>query len=203
MSDDLREARGFGLTDPIPVAPISRSAGGPCDSHLPLEVEDALFNGPWIIRCPLVRNMERPVGDCRSCPHFDGLGRVEIHGSATPDHRFRVLCSHAMPRPLLPSNVSVTKEYQDKMIKAIEDRGGPDTKIERTLFAQEDAGVMVNCPISGAKTGAWRVARPPCPACEYYRGLIPGDRGGWGALCAHRRSLRFGQVQTGEALLKV
>lgn len=201
--EGLREVRGFGLTDPIPVAPISRYAGAAADGQLPLEVESALFNGPWIIRCPLIRGMERPVGDCRACPHFDGLGQVEVHGEATTDRRYRVLCNHAMPRPLASSAVSVSKEYRDKMIEAIEDRGGVHMEVERTLFAQEDAGVMVNCPLSRSKTGVWRLNRPPCPACEHYQGVVPGERGGWRALCAHRRALQFGRVASGEALFKV
>lgn len=139
------------------------------------------------VGCPMNKE-NQAVGLCATCPHFRGLGRVEVHGEADLDRRVRVMCSFPKPRRPMKSTAPMKSDYRKYLDEAIDHfsgQPGRDAALEKSIFIEHQ--IAVHCPISRAKTGSWRVELPPCPACEHFRGidLEAGPR----VLCAHMFSI--------------
>ena len=147
----------------------------------------ALFNAGMVLPCPDINDI-RPSQDCLSCPYFKGAGYVEISGDTPLENRFRSMCACPRFRPLRKSSVKKTPEYREELRRRAKDL----TPEENAVFVDSD--VSVNCPLSRAKNGTWRVENPPCLACQYYGGLkqntIDGKKG-IGLLCSHVRAIRM------------
>lgn len=143
----------------------------------------ALFSRGLILPCPDV-NKVRSTSHCVDCPYFKGVGYVQINGEAPLQNKFRVMCSMPTHRSLSPSSSRKTQEYKDELTHSVKNL----TPEEKAIFI--DGGVAVNCPLSRAKTGNWRLEHPPCPACKYYGGLKAKESGP-GILCSHVKSIRI------------
>lgn len=148
-------------------------------------IAEAVFGSGLLVACPLAQ-LDRAVEYCRNCPHCVGLGRVTVHGEAPLENRYRVMCNHAKTRALHPSGAPRRSAYEARLkseIKRCADLPGRDEELEHRVFVEQS--VAINCPVSRAKNGVWRVERPPCPACEYFRGLAQIPKRGIMVLCAH------------------
>lgn len=147
----------------------------------------ALFGRGMLLPCPDTSEI-RPTKDCVSCPYFGGVGYVEVSGDAPLENRFRTMCGCPRLRPLRDASMGKTQQYKDTLTRGAKSLS-PE---EKAVFI--DANISVNCPLSRAKDGIWRVENPPCLACQYYGGLkslSKPNENRVGLLCSHARGIRM------------
>ncbi len=161
----------------------------------------AVFENDHVVPCPMAR-AEIPVSRCPDCQHFQSIGTVRVSGSdPEAPKRFRVMCQHPWSRPLLRSTMPIEESYRKVLLSAIavrEEATQKNQDLERRVFVEESFGV--NCPMARAKIGVWRVERPPCPACEHYKGFDP-LAGRPAIMCDHARTIRFRRPLNGSFLV--
>ena len=161
----------------------------------------AVFEDDHVAPCPMIGG-EIPVSQCPDCRHFHSIGTVRVSGSESEaPKRFRVMCQHPRSRPLLRSTMPIDESYRKTLLAAIAVREEATQKshdLERRVFVEKSFGV--NCPMARATIGAWRVERPPCPACEHYKGLDPST-GRPAVMCDHARTIRFRRPVAGSILV--
>lgn len=165
------------------------------------EERAVVFEDDHVVPCPMTGG-EVPVSRCPDCKHFQSIGTVEVSGDKPEaPKRFRVVCQHPKRRALLRSSMPLAKSYRAVLLNAIavrEEATQRNQDMVRWAFVQES--FAVNCPIARAKVGTWRVERPPCPACEHFKGLIPSPDQPM-ILCAHPRTIRFRRLADGSFLV--
>ena len=178
----------------IPAYELSRLAGpenkGSGYDTLATEEElAAVGRSGLLVACPMTERTQAS-GGCLACPHFRGVGRVATSGPTPPvEYRTRVMCAYPKQRRLTVSDQPMSGTYRKYLEDAVRAGGrwpGRNAGAETEVFVEQ--GVAVNCPISRAKQGSWRLELPPCPACEYFRGVEPGKKGPV-CLCAHTGSI--------------
>lgn len=161
----------------------------------------AIFEGGHVVLCPMTVS-EIPVSQCPSCKHFHSIGNVHVSGNEPETtKRFRVACQYPRRRVLSRSTFPLKKSYRRDLLAGIsarEEATQKDHAAERKIFVDES--FAVNCPLARAKTGEWRVERPPCPLCEHYKGL-DSSAGKPIVLCDHPRSISFRRPVDGSFLV--
>lgn len=180
----------------VAVFNLSRNTGRSAGTADP-ELTQAVLGSGLLVACPMNKMQQQAVGLCATCPHFAGIGKVEVRGEVPLLKTSRIMCTFPRDRTLLGSTAALKDDYRKYLEDAIEARAGEpgrDAKAERYIFIERAAAV--NCPISRAKTGVWRIERPPCPACDYFRGIVPGARGPI-CRCAHMFSISLVQMVVG------
>ena len=196
----LKTIRKFGMTDRIPrqrVTKVNSSGIGIPAGVVPMDVESALLRDNMMLYCP-ASGIEQSAATCRSCPYFSGMVELEVHGKIEIERKWRVLCAYPKPRRIAPSASRPTGEYRAKLEEALEHRAGSKMGLERKLFL--DNGMAINCPLSRAKTGVWRVENPPCLACDHYQGIEETDDG-LRVLCDHYSTRQIRPAISGASLL--
>ena len=180
----------------VAVFNLSRNTGRSAGTADP-QLSQAVLGSGLLVACPMEKMQQQPVGLCATCPHFAGIGKVEVRGEAPLLKTSRIMCAFPRDRTLQGSTAPLKDDYRGYLESAIEAHAGEpgrDAKAERHIFIERAAAV--NCPISRAKTGVWRIERPPCPACDYFRGVVPGTRGPI-CRCAHMFSITLMQAVVG------
>ena len=180
----------------VAVFNLSRNTGRLAGTAEP-QLSQAILGSGLLVPCPMNKMEQQPVGLCATCPHFAGIGKVEVRGEAPLLKTSRIMCSFPRDRTLQGSTAPLKDDYREYLESAIEAHAGEpgrDAKTELYIFVEQ--GAAVNCPISRAKTGVWRIERPPCPACDYFRGIVPGARGPI-CQCAHMFSISLVRMVVG------
>ncbi len=151
---------------------------------LDIPTAKALFETAKILACPDTKSVQGTRG-CLSCPYFEGVGYVQINGEAPVENRFRVMCACPRLRPLATAATQKTESYKSEL----KHNSKSLSAHENAVFI--DGNVSINCPLSRAKNGVWRVDNPPCTACFYYKGLTIGPKGEMIVACAHTNTIRI------------
>ncbi|KKK79159.1 hypothetical protein LCGC14_2836300 [marine sediment metagenome] len=196
----LKTIRKFGLTDRIPrqkVTKANSSGIGRPAGVVPMKVESQLLRDDMMTVCPLA-GMEQSANICRTCSYFSGMVEIEVHGKVEIERKWRILCAYPKPRKISISTSKPQGEYRAKLEEALEHRAGSQMELERKLFL--DNGMAINCPLSRAKTGVWRVENPPCLACDHYQGIKETDDG-LRVLCDHYSTRQLRPAISGASLL--
>lgn len=176
--------------------------------HLAADVEDDLSvvdrirAGGFILACP-ESGATQPAAFCLKCPLFEAIGRVEITGISKPPFEkiWRIVCGASRKRRIGPSRVPKAPSYRKALLESLDGmiHVSEETRTQfREIFVE--GAIAINCPLSRAKAGAWRVENPPCPACSYFRGLGE-EKGAVRVLCAHPKSITLTRPITGSMSL--
>lgn len=208
----LREIRGFGRHEPVPVYKITNQGSkANYDFRSPsLEADAALFGEhSYQVGCPMSADEQAevvpygtiiddnvPTTTCIQCPHLKGLGRkdktqgkVDTLPGATkePQDMYEILCTWPKHRQLREWYGDAPKDLEErteKQIRALKiDPTSPKGVALMEVFGTRL--VAVACPISDVQTGNWMVAPPPCLECSAFRGLHITKRGEMRIRCAH------------------
>lgn len=197
----LKTIRKFGLTDPIPRQKVTKANSGGIGlpaGVVPMDVERSLLRDDMMTVCPLT-GIEQSTSICRACPYFSGMIELEVHGEIETERKWRILCAYPKPRKAHPRGSKAPEgEYKEKLLAAIEQRSSSQKKREQELFVF--IGMALNCPLSRAKTRAWRVENPPCPMCDHYQGIEETDDGPH-VLCDHYSTRQIRPAISGASLL--
>ncbi len=196
----LKTIQKFGLTDRIPrqrVTKVNSSGIGRPAGVVPMKVERQLLRDDMMTVCPL-SGMEQSASICRSCSYFSGMIELEVHGKIEIERKWRILCAYPKPRKISISTSKPQGKYRARLEEALEHRAGSQMELERKLFL--DNGMAINCPLSRAKTGIWRVENPPCLACDHYQGIEETDNG-LRVLCDHYSTRQIRPAISGASLL--